>query len=52
MPGFFVLSIDSKKYEGDFLDDINPNSITTLTDCKLEPSVVDETVGTAMAHNH
>ena len=34
--------------EGDFLDDINPNSVTTLTECKLEPSVAGGMVGEAI----
>ncbi len=30
---------------GDYLDDINPNSLITLTECKVEPSLVDTRVG-------
>ncbi len=34
--------------EGDFLDDIDPNSLEVLTGCKLEPSLADAKIGTAM----
>jgi glutaminyl-tRNA synthetase len=31
--------------EGDFLDDINPDSLSVLNDCRLEPSLGDVTLG-------
>ena len=34
--------------EGDFIEDINPNSLTTLTGCKLEPLLTDSAVGEAV----
>ena len=34
--------------EGDLIDDINPNSLTTLTGCKLEPSLANSVVGEAV----
>ena len=33
---------------GDFLDDINPQSLTVLTDCKLEPALIDTAAGEAV----
>lgn len=34
--------------DGDFLDDINPQSVTTLTGCKLEPSLAKGEVSKAV----
>jgi glutaminyl-tRNA synthetase len=34
--------------EGDLIDDINPNSLTRLTGCKLEPSLANSVVGEAV----
>ena len=34
--------------KGDFIEDINPNSLTTLTGCKLEPLLTDSAVGEAV----
>ena len=34
--------------EGDFVDDINPDSLEILADCKLEPSLAEVPAGTAV----
>jgi glutaminyl-tRNA synthetase len=34
--------------EGDFVDDINPDSLEILADCKLEPSLADMPAGAAV----
>jgi glutaminyl-tRNA synthetase len=34
--------------EGDYLDDINPDSLEVLTDCRLEPSLRDLSAGEAV----
>jgi glutaminyl-tRNA synthetase len=34
--------------DGDFLADINPESLTVLKDCKLEPALADVTTGAAV----
>ena len=34
--------------EGDLIDDINPNSLTRLTGCKLEPALANSVVGEAV----
>jgi glutaminyl-tRNA synthetase len=34
--------------DGDFLSDINPESLTVLKDCKLEPALAGATTGTAV----
>lgn len=34
--------------DGDFLADINPESLTVLKDCKLEPALADTTTGAAV----
>ena len=34
--------------DGDVLDDLNPDSLVTLQDCRLEPALVDATQGVAL----
>ena len=34
--------------EGDVLDDLNPDSLVTLQDCRLEPALADATQGVAL----
>jgi glutaminyl-tRNA synthetase len=33
---------------GDFIDDINPHSLTVLTDCRIEPALAEAAVGDAV----
>lgn len=36
---------NAAEIDGDFLDNLNPNSLETLADCKLEPSLADAEPG-------
>jgi glutaminyl-tRNA synthetase len=34
--------------DGDFVDDLNPNSLQVLTECRLEPALADLVAGDAV----